>query len=853
MPYIENDFPIEKIDEIAQREVSARKPVYHIHKWWARRVSSIFRAMILATFLDDNPMNYFYQKVSLKNSDGKPPIILDPFMGGGTTIVEGLRLGAKLIGVDINPVAWFVTKKEIESVDLEKVEGEFKKLKNRIGEKIKSYYKTRCPNGHEAEVMYVLWVKKIRCESCGRWLPLYNSFMIAKHSKDEATVICSHCGEIFATTINEKISCPSCRHELVTNARGKHYKCPYCGYPGDILRAVQKEQKTPQLEMFAIEYYCPKCEMRGYKKIDSFDRDLFEKAKKEFTEKKDELIGKFIPNQEIPDGFNTRQVKNFGYKFFYEMFNERQLLCLSMLLHEILSINDRKVREIFLVTFSDTTSANNLLCRYNLQAQKLEPLFSHHAYWPLLMPVENNVWGAKLGRGSFMKYFKKTKRALKYACNPYEIFMKQNERKKILIPNDRIIGRPAKDFTELFEDNDKNVLLKCQTSEDLSFIPNEHVDAIVTDPPYYDNVMYCELSDFFYVWLRLGLKEKYPDIFGEPLTRKDREILVNEEFGKDERFYIDCLKRVFQKCHAVLKENGLVAFTFHHKETKAWAAVLKALMESGFHINAAYPVHSDPRFRLHALGKAAIAYDSILVCKKRKRQKITKIPWAVFEAQLRERILHDIERILKKHPDFEVEDAYVVAIGRALQLYSENYGGIIKEGKTLAVEEALETIGDVVFDILLRKSLARVPDVDRVSRIYAAVFAGREDVSYDTINKITRHGGIETDIYEEERLFRKKKKVMQILDARKRRDLILRKMERGIPLMYIDAAHLLRTARTDRDKIKETTQAIIESGINKETLLGYLHFLAERTKDVEWRRVEKSLESTEIPTLEKYM
>jgi len=136
MPYIEKDFPIEPIDEIAWSESNARKPIHHLHKWFARRVGSTFRALILSTFLDDDPMNYYYRKNELTNNEGKPPIVLDPFMGGGTTIIEGHRLGCKMIGLDINPLAWFITKKELEQVDKKKVEAEFKRIEKAVKDKI---------------------------------------------------------------------------------------------------------------------------------------------------------------------------------------------------------------------------------------------------------------------------------------------------------------------------------------------------------------------------------------------------------------------------------------------------------------------------------------------------------------------------------------------------------------------------------------------------------------------------------------------------------------------------------------------------------------------------------------------
>jgi len=860
MPYIERDFPIEPIDEIAWSESNARKPIYLLHKWFARRVGSTFRALILGTFLDD-PMKYYYRKNELRNEEGKPPIVLDPFMGGGTTIIEGHRLGCKMIGLDINPLAWFITKKELEQVDKKNVEKEFKRIENAVKDKILSYYRTTCKKGHDADVMYVFWAKEVDCENCGRDVPLYKSFIIAK-PKSEWVYQCPKCGEIFHEDENlSSVQCPACAWEFDPNngfATGKTYTCPECRFEGDILGAVQRTDHPPEHVMFAIEYYCPKCG-RDYKKPDADDIELYHKAKEEFEKKKGELLGKLIPEQEIPKGEKTREQLNYNYKYWYQMFNERQLICLSMILEEILKIKDENVKEFFLITFSDSLNANNMFTLYNMEGLKVEPLFGGHHFWPPVFPVEGNIWGAKYGRGTFESYYKKGLKALDYQKKPYEIKFQvktgrygknRRERIKQVIENERINGVYASSFEELVAN--KNTLLKCDTAEDLDFIPDESVDAVITDPPYYDNIMYSELSDFFYVWLRLGLKDKYPDVFGPLLTRKDREILVNASQGKDEDFYIEGMARVFRECHRVLKKDGIMAFVFQHKRTEAWAAVLKALLKSGFYVVAVYPTHGETPSGVRAYG---INYNSILVCRKLLERKQQQIPWMIFESELRSHVDMSIEEIIDKHPDLEVEDAFIIAMGKALQVYSQNYGNIVKDGEMFDVSEvSMEIMGDIVFDSLLRRVLERVPDVDRISKIYASVFAKKEKITNDTINKLTRHGGIETGAFEEEKLVKKNKKkgIMTITPPKERKDFINKKMNKGIPLTYIDAAHLLWIERENNGNFGNTLEMILRTGLDKERLEQYIKFITERTNDETWKKIEFTFKSAPGRTLEDF-
>ncbi|MEO0252424.1 MAG: hypothetical protein ABIM44_09360 [candidate division WOR-3 bacterium] len=319
-------------------------------------------------------------------------------------------------------LARFITKKEVEPLDLNKFKEEFKRLEKRVADKIKSYYKTICPNcGEQADVMYIFWVKKIKCLKYGESVPLFSSFRIASPKGKLHVVFCPNCKEIIETEkLSEEITCPNCEKAFTPSqgyARGKHYLCPSCGSKGEILRAVKREGKIPETEMYAIEYYCPKCNERGYKRAERYDHELYLKAKNEFEKNKDKLL---FPRQKIPEGEKTREPLNYNYQYFYQMFNERQLLCLSMLLEEILKIEDENIKGFMILAFSDAINANNMFCRYEYKPCKLAPLFGPHAYWHYNMPVEDNLWGTKYGRGTFMSCVKKIIRAKEYLINPYE-------------------------------------------------------------------------------------------------------------------------------------------------------------------------------------------------------------------------------------------------------------------------------------------------------------------------------------------------------------------------------------------------------------------------------------------------
>src|SRR5208282_1856198 len=128
---IEEYFPIVEINRLAMPESRAFKPIYQIHKWFARRVSCVFRAILLGALkpAGTDIMEEFYKDHS-NDPDLRGKIILDPFMGGGTTIVESLRLGCNAIGIDLNPVAWFIVKTEVEPADVDDLRAAFECLAN---------------------------------------------------------------------------------------------------------------------------------------------------------------------------------------------------------------------------------------------------------------------------------------------------------------------------------------------------------------------------------------------------------------------------------------------------------------------------------------------------------------------------------------------------------------------------------------------------------------------------------------------------------------------------------------------------------------------------------------------------
>jgi len=216
---IEEDFPIVEINRLATPERNAFKPIYQMHKWFARRASCVFRAILLGALkpAGTNIMEEFYKDHS-RDPDTNGKVVLDPFMGGGTTVVEATRLGCKVVGIDLNPVAWFIVKTEVEPVDLGELDAAFNRLSNRIvpwsgkpvQETLLDLYKTAPPWMAEevcgvpkSDTIYTFWAKSAICTSstCRKQVPLFSDYVVAAKSP--------------SIRFYPDCSCPKCKKNFV--------------------------------------------------------------------------------------------------------------------------------------------------------------------------------------------------------------------------------------------------------------------------------------------------------------------------------------------------------------------------------------------------------------------------------------------------------------------------------------------------------------------------------------------------------------------------------------------------------------------------------------------------------------
>ena len=245
-------------------------------------------------------------------------------------------------------------------------------------------------------------------------------------------------------------------------------------------------------------------------------------------------------------------------------------------------------------------------------------------------------------------------------------------------------------FEELLGKQGK-AFLRCTDSSSLDFLPDKSVDAVITDPPYFANVMYSELADFFYVWLRLALANDYPWFHPEH-SRREEELVQNVREGKEENDFSVGLTRVWQECHRVLKDDGILAFTFHHNEVSAWAALGRSLLDAGFVVTAAPFVRSEGKSGFHS-ETGNIKYDVILVCRKHPGQKVPSVRWSELIPDITNAAREWLIRTQGPRMALNPGDALTALMGQALVAYTTYWPGVLTEAASpLSLEGALQII-----------------------------------------------------------------------------------------------------------------------------------------------------------------
>lgn len=343
MKQIKNLYSIKPLNKIVTAK--PHTPIYKMHRYFARRPYNVFNLLV-------------------EHYSNPNDLILDPFMGGGVTVVEALKVGRRVIGIDLDPIAWFVTKTEVMDVDLNELRRTFGVLEKNVKEKINELYQTECP--------------KCKKKLPAKWI--------------EWSLV---------------VECPNCKKDVILAevkklGRGK-YQCHNC--KGEVPKASKIVKEIP----LKVGVECPYCQFNGDEKLTNEDKKQIQLIDKNFNKiiKENNL---WFPQDEIPFGEKTQEVISKGYTRFYHLFTKRNLIALGMLINQIEKISNKNVRELMVLAFSNSLRFATKLCFLAKEWRKGEPLeWAGHDYWPPSVPAEVNVWRY------FVKCYKRVLKGKEYS------------------------------------------------------------------------------------------------------------------------------------------------------------------------------------------------------------------------------------------------------------------------------------------------------------------------------------------------------------------------------------------------------------------------------------------------------
>lgn len=654
MKLIETDaFSFEFLSRIGERESwrkEVHRPIYHVHKWWAKRLGSVFRGILLGCTLgvDEDLEQEFYRMHEFSGLT-----VLDPFMGSGTTVGEAHKLGFSALGRDINPVAVNAVRVALGPLDRRRVQEAFDDLSHTTGEQIRSLYRSKDSIDRPCEVLYHFWVMQTNCPACRKTVELFPSYVFAKNAyarrKPQVQIVCPSCGDIFPGLHGKKsVSCPSCDHNFNPEsgpARGLKATCPHCTHSFRIIDAVGR--KRPPFRHYA-KLVLTKDGTKQYLTPSAADQSAYAKCSNTLHElvRSGEIV---LPGLSLEHGHNTRQAMSYGFLSWRDFFNDRQLLALSLLRSAIANLSDEMSRNALLTLFSGALEFNNLFASYKGEGTgAVRHMFSHHVLKPERRPIEANVWGTPKSSGSFSSLFRtRLLRAIDYRDNPTEVNGTGSAKGFVCSPP--FVGDMHRWDAGL---PPRAIALSCGDSA-VTGLPDCSIDLIVTDPPFFDNVHYSELADFFFAWQQIGTGKN------AKTTRSEREV----QDPNVEKFAAK-LQSVYQECHRVLKNDGIFVFTYHHSRDEAWRALADAILRSGFLVINSHPVKAEMSVATpKSQAKEPIQLDIVIVCRKsqsaRERKTITP-KQAILSARTKVKRLHQAGFKLSRN------DGRIVIFGQLL-------------------------------------------------------------------------------------------------------------------------------------------------------------------------------------------
>jgi len=800
----EVDFPIAEVSKHAAREKSIRHGhPSTLHLWWARRPLASCRAVLLGLLWPDpcdplcpaefktkareemakvrgrvgstdhdlrqallrfiadfanwdlasNPIYLDVARELVKTAyPDEPPLVVDPFAGGGSIPLEALRVGCEAFASDLNPVACLILKVMLEDIPRwgrEKVKVKSKKgeieadglaealrfvgkeIKEEAEKELADLY-PKDPDG--ATPIAYLWARTVRCESpnCGAEIPLVRSFWLCKKANRKRALryqVIREKEKGKSPEVEFEVFVPKTEKEVaagtVTRAKAK---CLVCGkvLPPERVRAQlaaqrggadvifdAKGRRTGGARLLAVVTLRPGEQGRHYRLPTERDYEAVWKAQKRLKvilDEWEEDEGKRKKEEgKSAEHLHIRDTGNF-LPFNFSLLPSLPPLC---------PVPDEPLPPIGTLGFR--------VQRYGML--QWGDLFTARQKVALVTLVEKAKGKRQKEKGDEDSFGEAVRAAMAVVVNRcadkwaslvvWNIVGEKTEhvfgRQALPIVWDYCEANPFTDatggydgalewvakVTEAWPGSHTGQVQQADATEHP--LPDETAQVWFTDPPYYDAVPYADLSDFFLVWLKRALPGhpllRDPFDPANPLTPKTREAVQNERSetedgrSKDKDFYEEAMAKAFAEGRRVLREDGVGAVVFAHKTTEGWEALLSGLIRGGWTITGSWPIATEMASRLRARESAALATSVHLVCRPRPEDAPVG-DWGEVLRELPKRVGDWMERL--QGEGIRGADLVFACIGPALEIFSRYSKVETAEGCEVTLAEYLEKVWEVV-------------------------------------------------------------------------------------------------------------------------------------------------------------
>ena len=686
-------------------------------------------------------------------NDGNIPTVFDPFAGGGAIPLEAGRLGCQPIANDYNPVAYLILRATCEFPQKYAKPGRRKILVEELGRKTEREVQVRNVLLHDFEkwtkwilerarekighlyppgkdgkpIVGYLWARTAPCSnpSCRAGIPMLKSLLICnKPEKKVALTLTMENGQV-------KFDIARDREIKATDGmmlRGGDCRCPYCHQISPV-EDLRSEGLNGQLGEIMVAVITDTPTGKAYRPIELADLTVFETASKmaKALERPSEYIVPEINAPGAPSDAGCHRsisIDLYGFKTFGSIFNDRQLLamntftdCLRDALVEVQKANlEKGYREALAVYLglwlSRCSTRMASMCRWDTTRETLQAPFDAQAFpikWDY--PEANPFSESTGGFGNQIEWIQQYLGREPASLSPHNV------------------------SAEVYQGDAANVA-----------IGSNLADIAVTDPPYFDSIAYADLSDFFYVWLKRGLADTFPEVFSTPQTPKSDECVAHKHRHhgnrtKGKEFFELKLADCFTEMGRVCKDDGLISVMFAHQSTEAWAALINALFKAGMNVTATYPIDTELKNRIVALGVASLESSITVTCRPRQ------VGSAASFRDIRKEIEQEVRRSMQKFWDygFRGADLIVACYGPAVGVFGRYERVERADGTLVTVPELLEIAKESAL-----KAIAGEFTGDALSRLYFVWtnLYGITEQAWDDARLVVQIGGESEDAME---------------------------------------------------------------------------------------------------------